>query len=83
MKKFKLGDIFRDYETGDTWEVIAEGSKPYEDVTAICIEAGDGYQVGQIHDWQCNFHRWKYLGNHAKSNNFKNIYDILNDGTEA
>lgn len=82
MRKFKVGDRFKDYETGDTWEVIEEGPKPYGDVTAICIVGGDGYHVGQIHDWQSEFHRWIYLGNYAKSNNFKTIYDILNNETQ-
>jgi hypothetical protein len=75
-KSFKVGDRYRHKFDKDVWEVV---SKKYVKL----IEHGEFFNEHNLNieiDICHISHAYKYIGNFAKSNNFKTIYEILNSG---
>jgi hypothetical protein len=75
--RFIKGDRLRNIQ-GHIWEVTGVGrDRLYK---CVCVDTGQLYSIGDVKEW--NFYQdnvWEYLGNFGKSNNFKLIYDILNN----
>lgn len=74
----KIGDRYRHKTDSDVWEVV-------DSKTAVCIEVGSWLDQSDLNsklnpDVLTHNTSFEYLGNYAKSNNFKVVYDILNDG---
>jgi hypothetical protein len=77
--KIRVGDRFR-YETGNIWEV----TRPLDDdsrgemvvIYGVTTATGTHGTFGHASYFEDNH---EYLGNFAKSHQFKNIYKILNN----
>lgn len=77
--KIRIGDRFR-YKLSNgyhVWEKIG----PMSTDLVVVETRGGGRPIGyEFHKSDTfNVERYTYLGNFGKSNNFKIIYDILND----
>ena len=76
----KPGDRYKSWAGGVIIEIInPDDYKP----TVICIESNTTESFwdkkGMIHTFvSFESEYWEYIGNYAKSNQFKTIYDILN-----
>jgi hypothetical protein len=73
----KIGDRFRNEDDGwwIIWEVDVDG------IPTVIDRGSSNFDVGYKNiDWYFDSMHDTYLGNFAKSNNFKLIYDILSDG---
>lgn len=61
------GDCFFIIETIDTYSQIIVESNMFE------------FPVGRIAKWPIHNTLWQYIGNFAKSRNFNNLYNLLNE----
>lgn len=74
----KIGDRYRHKTNSDVWEIV-------DSKTAVCIEVGSWLYQSDLNstlnpDVLTLTISFEYIGNFSKSNKFKIIYDILNDG---
>lgn len=74
--ELNIGDRFRNEDSDDwwfIWEIDVDG------VPTVIDSGSSSYNVGyKGHSWYFDSMFDTYLGNFAKSNNFKLIFDILN-----
>jgi hypothetical protein len=79
MRELKIGDKYKDnrVDEQDIWEVV-EVVAGYRAIVK-CIDSGlyQSYKVGDVKTFNLNSSYWEYVPD--KSNNFKIIYDILNN----
>lgn len=77
----KIGDRYRHRSNGLTHEVtvVDENRCRFK-----CVDVGTtkNWKINESPNWYISDiwieENWEYLGNFGKSNNFKDIYDILN-----
>lgn len=67
----KAGDRYKyqDSECYIIWEYTGNG------IEAVILETNSEWKVGDLTRWEV--YRDEYLGNFSKSNNFSNLYDLL------
>jgi hypothetical protein len=79
MRELKIGDKYRDSRDTeqDVWEVVEIINGHL--ATVKCIDSGlyQSYKVGDVKAFNLDSIYWEYVP--GKSNNFKLIYDILNN----
>lgn len=80
MKELKIGDRYKDkrHTEQDVWEIIEVLT--LTKAVMKCVDSGisNHFHIGERHEWDLRYtDTWEYVQD--KSNNFKIIYDILNN----
>lgn len=70
-EKYEIGDRY-EWENGNIWEVI--DSQKAKSIVGVGVKTGTIIYIPTPHYFKTH----NYLGNFSKSNNFQQIYDILN-----
>jgi hypothetical protein len=80
-RKLRIGDRY-DWGNNGVWEILEVTDPIKHYAKSKCVSPNSFYKIGYICEWWIEDRHtgWTYLGNFSKSSNFRDIYDILNDG---
>jgi hypothetical protein len=79
IHKIRIGDRFKYMKADEIWEIVSLKSDSTYDMKLISGDYPRRFDFEHI-NFLINEYYYKYLGNFSKSSNFRDIYDILNDG---